>query len=447
MVNQQAILNELLEAVPPYVNFYQYPSLRPLPPSELSPYERLALGEDVPGSPTYTIFISIPFCRVRCHSCPFFRGFLPMGEGADGRFNAYVDAVGRSIELFGLSERFNNRECGAIYFGGGTASLLTTAHVADLMVTLRNFVTLTQDVEITLEGNPREFNSDYFARIREEGITRVSLGYQSRKAEILKRVLNSPHSADQSVAALKAAVGTDFHSVNIDLLYRLPDQTFADWQYDVEEVINYRPTNITLNEYVVHSGSNTEKLIKRGLLGMAPDRATAHDWYLWAREVLQTSGYSERRKGSFFLPGHNPRYATLSYTDGCEIVGVGAGAYGYLNSVQYRTGNSADVYTARILGTEFPIVDELSQPATGRHQMERFVLFSLFEMQIDRREFRRRFQRDLIEVFEPQLTALESAGLVVVNSEKVYLTDLGVQWNDAVRYQFRSEAYKQNGET
>src|SRR5229473_2804802 len=260
----------------PYINFFQYPPMKSASLDEQTTLAaKLALDKPMSREGVFTIFVSIPYCRVRCHSCPFFKEFLPSHVDKQTFLDDYVDCLDIQIRKYAAMTRFSSAKCNAVYLGGGTASLLAPDQVGRIIDTLQSSFTIEPQVEITLEGNPHEFSSlEYLQRVLQSGVTRVSLGYQSSQDTILRKMLNSPHTANDSVKALQNALATGFYTVNIDLLYRLPGQTLAQWQYDLQTAIDFGPASITIYEYVIHSGSNSERLINRGILTNPTDRDT-----------------------------------------------------------------------------------------------------------------------------------------------------------------------------
>src|ERR671921_456971 len=103
-------------------------------------------------TPTYSIYIHIPFCTHRCAYCDF-----NTYAGQETLIPAYVSALCKEIEFAGRSfsrwERAGG-EIHTIFFGGGTPSLLTPRQFDSILETLQESFALTVDAEITIEANP-----------------------------------------------------------------------------------------------------------------------------------------------------------------------------------------------------------------------------------------------------------------------------------------------------
>ncbi len=422
-----------------YVNYYQYPPMHPLGEANREPLlAGLALGDVTRIGVPFSLFLSVPYCRVRCHSCPCFKNFLPR-VNTEESLDQYLDLIEAQAGPFAGAPRFSNGRLLAVYLGGGTASVLSPRQIGRVVSFLKGTFPMQRETEITLEGNPKDFTADYLAAARGSGVTRVSLGYQSSHEDILRQSINSPHTSGEGLSSIKAALKSGFFTVNVDLMYRMPSQTRELWEQDIELMIALRPQSITMNEYVVHNGSPSEKLITRGRLPEQVTRPVAHEWYATARERLLAGGYGERRIGTFTLPGHEQQYGKLSYSLSTDCVGVGAGAYSFVNGHMFGAPTDPDAL-ARLLAAGFvPAADRASPKATPRNLMERWLFFALLSRSLDREAFAAQFGRDVIDEFPLEFQELEREGLVEVTPGMVDLTELGVQNRNTVLYTFYSQ--------
>ena len=71
------------------------------------------------------------------------------------------------------------REIATIFIGGGTPSLFSGDTIADLLDGVRAMLPIATGAEITLESNPGSRDTQRYARYREAGINRLSIGVQS----------------------------------------------------------------------------------------------------------------------------------------------------------------------------------------------------------------------------------------------------------------------------
>ncbi len=280
----------------PYRNFFQYPPIN-INASTLNGVDwidELGLEIDRSGE-DFTAFVSMPFCRIRCNSCPYFVALLPSNRDQNSIATAYTGKLLKQFGVFSGARRFTTAKCRAVYIGGGTASLLSPTNIEEIIKALKSGLNCASDMEITLEGNPHEFNLPYLLQVKKAGVNRISIGYQSSANDILKDVLNSPHTAGEGLSAVHSSLAAGFDTVNVDLLYRLPGQTFEQWKRDVKTVISLRPENVTTYEYVVHTRTVTERRLAEDRLPPPVIRSEAQAWYEWMRGEMQEAGYVEPR--------------------------------------------------------------------------------------------------------------------------------------------------------
>ena len=414
-----------------YRNWFQYPPIDRPAPSGVSLKDLIA-KEHAPVGDSFVVYVSIPYCRVRCGSCSYFVALLP-SEGERARLlDTYLERLDRHLAHFSRSRRYEGSQCRAVYVGGGTASLLSPPQFGRLISMLRARLPFAPDTEITLEGNPHEFTRPYLLEVREHGATRISVGFQSSQDDVLRGMLNSPHSANESLSAVVASLGAGFSTVNVDLLYRLPGQTFEQWRLDVETVLGLGPTSVTTYEYVVHERTVTARCLADGRMSAPPSHAEATSWYTWMRERMLEAGYIEYTSNRFCKPGHNQRYSAMAYAQGVELVGIGVKAYSYVNGQQFVAPKTIPQYERAVDSGAFP-VGKISAVPTFRNQMERHVIFALHRgIAVDARWFERCFGRSLHREFAPQLAKLSANGVLVVDADGFRLSKLGHHWKNNV---------------
>jgi len=116
-------------------------------------------------TPTWGIYIHIPWCRVHCPYCAFHVVSDPTDPPAD----AFVECALREIER---RRRDYPGSARTLYLGGGTPSRLPPSAIARLVAA----APLDKDAEITVEANPEDVTESWCEDIVNAGVTRVSLG-------------------------------------------------------------------------------------------------------------------------------------------------------------------------------------------------------------------------------------------------------------------------------
>ena len=165
------------------------------------------LAEAPPAGPGFGLYVHWPFCRAKCPYCDFNSHVAPAVD--DARWTrALVAEIDRQADELGP------RTLAAIFFGGGTPSLMAPATVAAVIERATARFAPAPDLEITLEANPTSVEASRLAGFRAAGVNRVSLGVQALDDDALRR-LGREHSAAEALAAvdLAARLFSDFRSI------------------------------------------------------------------------------------------------------------------------------------------------------------------------------------------------------------------------------------------
>ncbi|MEE1025628.1 MAG: radical SAM protein, partial [Acutalibacteraceae bacterium] len=128
------------------------------------------------------IYIHIPFCVRKCAYCDFYSMSM-----SDGLASAYTSKIIGELNRWGGILKCPPTD--TLYFGGGTPSLLKSDQISAIIEKAKEVFSL-KDAEITMEVNPAENLSDYFKKIKNAGVNRLSIGLQSAvegELEILSR--------------------------------------------------------------------------------------------------------------------------------------------------------------------------------------------------------------------------------------------------------------------
>jgi len=429
----------------PEVNFYKYPP--PMPASEkdkLAFTEKLELSKRLAESEQFTIFVSVPYCTVRCNSCPYFKSLLPNAADQYSFLAPYVKSIETQLDAYSNTERFSLAKCAAVYMGGGTASLLSPEQVGRVVKSVKNAFETTNDIEITLEGNPADFGKSYYERIIQFGVNRLSIGYQSAIENILKDKLGSPHNAQEGARALNEAIGAGFRTVNVDMLYGIPGQRFEDWKSDLEIVSKLGSENITTNSYIIYGNTLSEHRIREGTLAKPINGKERDRWYNYTVEKLEKYGYIEYRKDTFSKPGHYQKYSELTYRLSKESVGIGAGSYSLINGYQFQSTSNPDAYMKNIADGIFTSPDSYSVKADKNIMMGRFVMQNLKVGYLSRPEFKAVFGNDPIEMYPEIFEEMQIKKLAEIDSDAIRLTDFGRKWQRSIMYAFYSRELRGN---
>jgi oxygen-independent coproporphyrinogen-3 oxidase len=265
----------------------------------------------------------VPFCIRKGGYCDFYSV-----AGEEEERDRYPALVEREMDL--LLRKFPG-EAGVpadtVYIGGGTPTVLGPDRLNRLLAAIRSRFPVAEDAEITTEANPGTVTGDDFARLREGGFNRVSLGVQSFRPETVA-ALGRIHSLEDVRAAYRDARRAGFPSVGIDLIFGNPGQNEAEWQEDLDLAVTFLPDHVSVYALTPEPGTPIHAAIDGGGIAL-PDDDTVARMYTAARETLRGAGYRHYEISNFARPGKECRH-NLKYWDREGYLGLGPSAHGLL---------------------------------------------------------------------------------------------------------------------
>ncbi len=318
------------------------------------------------------LYIHIPWCPTRCIYCDF---NTYVDDQPDLK-NRYHSALLREIRETGAA--LNHPSLDTIFFGGGTPTTLLPEQLIELVEAVKANFNLRPDAEITTEANPGTLSVDYLRRLRQGGINRLSLGVQSFNDDELA-FLSRLHNADTARLAVEAARTAGFDNLSLDLIFNLPRQTLAQWQFNLDEALKLEPDHFSIYSLIVEPGTPLHRQVAQGIVPN-PDDDIAADMYAATMESLGAAGYTHyeisnwaksndaMRRGSedagSLLDGQQapvassdekdwqtPRLASahnLIYWRNQPYLGLGAGAFGTVNGQRWANVKRPQTYVNRV---------------------------------------------------------------------------------------------------
>lgn len=271
------------------------------------------------------LYLHFPYCRSRCTYCDF-NAYADAGEQARAD---YIEALCRDIESTGRERRYCVR---TVFCGGGTPSLHTAPELARVLAACHEAFDFRPE-EVTLEANPGTVSLEQLQGLRQVGFNRLSLGVQSFRGELLRR-LNRIHSAEEVEQAVRWARQAGFDNVSLDLIYGLPEQRHADWQETVERALELKPEHLSTYQLTVEKGTHLEAQLRQGELSLPHEDRT---WRMerWFHRRLRQAGYRQYEVSNWCRPGLEARHNLVYWRDQ-PYLGLGCGATGFINGWRIR---------------------------------------------------------------------------------------------------------------
>ncbi|WP_109465461.1 radical SAM family heme chaperone HemW [Albibacillus kandeliae] len=268
----------------------------------------------------FGLYVHWPFCAAKCPYCDFNSHVARTIDHAAWR-NAYAHELERS------AAETPGRVLNAIFFGGGTPSLMEPEAVAAVIEAAGRYWTLANDLEVTLEANPGSVEAGRFAAYRDAGVNRVSMGIQALNDRDLAR-LGRIHSVAEARAAFDIARNC-FDRVSFDLIYARQDQTLADWQAELTEALSMAIDHISLYQLTIEQGTAFGDRYNAGKLRGLPHDDLAADMYDATQDICGAHGMSRYEVSNHSRPGSESRHNLIYWHYG-DYIGIGPGAHGRL---------------------------------------------------------------------------------------------------------------------
>jgi oxygen-independent coproporphyrinogen-3 oxidase len=239
--------------------------------------------------------------------------------------------------------------------------------------------------------------------------------------------LGRRHTAEAARAAFAAARAAGFANIGIDLIYALPDQSFAGWEATLQSAIDLAPEHLSLYGLSIEEGTLFGKKARAGLLSL-PTEGEAIAQYQTAQARLAAAGYRHYEISNFARPGFECRH-NLLYWDREEVLGIGLSAHSYFNREHRANTDSLQGYLETIASGRLP-VDRLEKVGTEALRKDR-IIFGLRKTEgiplayLEEDAFLRKIADRLI-----------SEGLLTVDQRQVRLTSKGLLLADEVAVAF-----------
>ena len=298
-------------------------------------------GTRFEAPPSTPLYVHLPFCAAKCHYCDFFS--VPAeGQDVEGTLLAVETEIRRRAP----------RSPKTVFLGGGTPSLLSIPQLRRLFDTLEAATGFRNSAgEITVECNPESLDEDKARAMLDLGVTRLSIGFQSLRAETLE-LFGRVHGVDQSFRAFEAARRAGVKSLNVDLIYANPGQTLEQWQVDLQRVLALGPDHVSAYNLTFEEETLFRRWLEQGRLQPQSDDAEL-EFFWWTRQHLASTGRQPYEISNFCLSGYQCLHNVNDWHNG-PYVGVGPSAVSKLGFQRIGNVRHLGEYRRRMAQDEDP---------------------------------------------------------------------------------------------
>lgn len=201
------------------------------------------------------VYIGIPYCRTRCLYCSFASQLRTKKTDMKPYLDALKRDIANGVELvktFGLNVR-------AVYFGGGTPTILTSSELDDLLGFIIASYGIRSGTEFTVEaGRPDTITSEKLHIMYDRGVNRISINPQTMCDDTL-RAVGRDHNADDIENCFALARKIGFDSINMDLIAGLPGETTEHMLNSIERIKRLNPDCLTVHTLAIKRSSRLKE--------------------------------------------------------------------------------------------------------------------------------------------------------------------------------------------
>ena len=190
-----------------------------------------------------SLYFHIPFCETLCWFC----GCTTVITNNHGQAKSYLDHLETEVTRMSLLLD-PEREVVQLHWGGGSPTFLAPDEIRRLGDIIRKRFRFSEEIEASVEIDPRRLTRDHVVALHDAGFNRASLGVQDFEPQV-QEAIHRIQPRDMTQQALDWAREMKFSSVNFDLIYGLPHQTVKSFDRTLDAVMEMAPDRLAVFSY------------------------------------------------------------------------------------------------------------------------------------------------------------------------------------------------------
>ncbi len=379
-----------------------------------------------------SLYLHIPFCDTICYYC----GCSKVITKDKSKAAPYIKLLKQEIKLQGALFA-KDREVSQIHWGGGTPTFLSDKEIYEIIECIReNFnVPANNQVEFGIEVDPRTVDRQRIKNLANMGFNRISFGVQDFNAEVQESV-NRVQSTEEIQQHIIDARTENFQSINIDLMYGLPNQSVRSFSKTLDTTIALDPDRIAIYNYAhlpemfkPQRRINEEELPspeeKLNILQLCIDKLQNADYvYIGMDHFAKKSDdlVKAQQRGSL-----HRNFQGYSTNADCDMIAMGITAISRVGDNYSQNVRTIEEYEKHLSKAEIPIFRGIELEADD--VLRREVINQLMcNNQLDIRKLEREWKIDFKNYFKSSMENLQQMaddGLLKIEKTKITITTSG----------------------
>lgn len=312
-------------------------------------HEHLVQAIEASPNRELSLYVHIPFCHSLCYYCGCNKVITRHRDKAD----TYLEFLAQ--EIASKAPLFKNYTVKQLHWGGGTPSFLRHEQITKLVELLKEKFSFAEQVEMSIEIDPREIEMNLAEHLYSLGFNRLSIGVQDIDEKV-QQTINRVQSTEFIENFIAHAKKVGFKSINIDLIYGLPHQNIDTFTRTLNKAHEMDVDRISLFSYAhIPSRFAAQRKLRDEWLPSVDEKFALMKL---AIETLCDFGYDFIGMDHFAKPEDELSIAQKSgnlhrnfqgYTTkgGCDLLGLGVSSISAIgNSFSQNTKELQDYYKA-----------------------------------------------------------------------------------------------------
>ena len=287
--------------------------------------------------------VNVPFCMSRCSFCS-----KNIHVSSKATRDAYSEALLR--ELASVQDELSEYRLRALYFSGGTPTLLAERQLPMLAHEIQKRANLAEDFELTVATNPGCIGINVLSRLKDYRLSRIEFTLASVD-RIEQDILDRHFGEEEMYVSRQILEFGQMENFSVDILRGQPGQQQANMRSLVESALAFAPPSIAM--YPLRYAENTPlhrkltfregRTIPNVFYRKLPDREVMLESFVLAEELLVTEGLQPYTEYHYAKPAFRSLYHRLVRT-GIDRIGLGLGGVTASDGLLIRNTDDLDAY-------------------------------------------------------------------------------------------------------
>lgn len=377
-----------------------------------------------------SLYFHFPFCETLCYFC----GCNMKVSNDRALIHEYNEYLKKEIETLAplISKK---RKVSQMHWGGGTPSHLTPDEIRDVGNFIKSKFEFADDIEASVEIDPRRLTADHMKAFSEIGFNRMSMGVQDFNPQVQEAV-NRIQPEEVTRQCIEWALEYGFKSINLDLIYGLPFQTLESFKKTVEITIDISPDRIAVFNYAHVPWLKKHQSILKPETMPSPDerllilKQTIEQLVKAGYEYIGLDHFAKPTDELAIAQHENTLYRNFqgySTKAGCDVYAFGVSAISQFKDIYAQNIKQIKEYYSQVeQGTATTAVGY--RMTEDDHIRKEVIMQMMCHLQIDKRDIEQKFGIDFEEYFAKDIKKLDSFiadGLLENNSERIFIKGAG----------------------